>query len=116
MSAAVAGVEAVAPPVLPDSLMSRRERLRLILVLGSLIAVGPLTIDMYLPALPNIKNDLLTTSTAVQLTLTGTLVGLAAGQLLIGPLSDVGLRFSSRLTTQRARSGISVRIQRVSRS
>ncbi|WP_433533532.1 multidrug effflux MFS transporter [Micromonospora sp. CA-263727] len=73
--------------------MSRRQRLRLILVLGSLIAVGPLTIDMYLPALPAIVDDLATSSAAVQMTLTGTLVGLALGQLLIGPLSDaVGRR------------------------
>ncbi|MGC5051473.1 multidrug effflux MFS transporter [Micromonospora sp. DT48] len=73
--------------------MTRRQRLRLILVLGSLIAVGPLTIDMYLPALPSIVDDLGTTSAAVQLTLTGTLIGLALGQLLIGPLSDaVGRR------------------------
>ncbi|WP_088979100.1 multidrug effflux MFS transporter [Micromonospora coxensis] len=73
--------------------MSRRQRLRLVLVLGSLIAVGPLTIDMYLPALPAIVADFHTTSAAVQLTLTGTLAGLAVGQLLIGPLSDaVGRR------------------------
>lgn len=62
--------------------------LKLILVLGSLIALGPLTIDMYLPALPDIERDLLTTSAAVQFTLTGTLLGLAAGQLLVGPISD----------------------------
>ena len=43
---------------------------------------------MYLPALPTIVDDLGTTSAAVQLTLTGTLVGLALGQLLVGPLSD----------------------------
>ncbi|MGK5675743.1 multidrug effflux MFS transporter [Micromonospora sp. URMC 106] len=67
--------------------------MRLVLVLGSLIAIGPLTIDMYLPALPDIAADLHTTSAAVQLTLTGTLAGLAFGQLLIGPLSDaVGRR------------------------
>ncbi|MCW3814009.1 multidrug effflux MFS transporter [Micromonospora sp. DR5-3] len=73
--------------------MSTRQRLRLVLVLGSLIAIGPLTIDMYLPALPAITTDLQTTSAAVQLTLTGTLAGLALGQLLIGPLSDaVGRR------------------------
>ena len=65
-----------------------RERLRLVLVLGALVALGPLTIDMYLPALPAIVRDLATTDAAVQLTLTGTLVGLALGQLLVGPLSD----------------------------
>ncbi|MFI6821009.1 multidrug effflux MFS transporter [Micromonospora sp. NPDC050187] len=68
--------------------MSPGQRLRLVLVLGSLIAIGPLTIDMYLPALPAIVDDLQTTSAAVQLTLTGTLAGLAVGQLVIGPLSD----------------------------
>ncbi|WP_434090295.1 multidrug effflux MFS transporter [Micromonospora avicenniae] len=73
--------------------MSTARRLRLVLVLGSLTAIGPLTIDMYLPALPEIAADLHTTSAAVQLTLTGTLAGLAVGQLLIGPLSDaVGRR------------------------
>jgi DHA1 family bicyclomycin/chloramphenicol resistance-like MFS transporter len=68
--------------------MSTRERLRLVLVLGFLIALGPLTIDMYLPALPAITADLHATAAAVQLTLTGTLAGLALGQLLIGPVSD----------------------------
>lgn len=53
-----------------------------------MIALGPLTIDMYLPALPRIAEDLLVSSSVVQLTLTGTLAGLALGQLIIGPLSD----------------------------
>ena len=61
---------------------------RLALVLGAFVALGPLTIDMYLPALPAIRDELGTTSATVQLTLTGTLVGLALGQLVIGPLSD----------------------------
>ena len=64
------------------------DRFRLVLILGALIALGPLTIDMYLPALPEITADLLTTEAAVQLTLTGTLLGLAAGQLVIGPFAD----------------------------
>ncbi|MGH3586969.1 MAG: multidrug effflux MFS transporter, partial [Pseudonocardia sp.] len=63
-------------------------RLQLVLVLGAFIALGPLTIDLYLPALPTITDELLTTSATVQLTLTGTLLGLALGQLVIGPLSD----------------------------
>ena len=68
-------------------------RLRLTVVLGMLIALGPLTIDMYLPALPVLTTDLMATSATVQLTLTGTLLGLALGQLVIGPLSDaVGRR------------------------
>ena len=63
-------------------------RLGVVLVLGFLSALGPLTIDMYLPSLPTITTDLQSTEAAVQLTLTGTLFGLALGQLLIGPLSD----------------------------
>jgi DHA1 family bicyclomycin/chloramphenicol resistance-like MFS transporter len=61
---------------------------RTALVLGGFVAIGPLTIDMYLPALPTITRELETTSAAVQLTLTGTLIGLALGQLVLGPLSD----------------------------
>jgi DHA1 family bicyclomycin/chloramphenicol resistance-like MFS transporter len=60
----------------------------MIVVLGLLVALGPLTIDMYLPALPRIAAELNLTSSVAQLTLTGTLAGLALGQLVIGPLSD----------------------------
>jgi len=85
-------VAATETPVIRDE-PGTRERIRTILVLGSLIAIAPLTIDTYLPALPSITADLHTTATAVQLTLTGTLLGLAVGQLLIGPVSDaVGRR------------------------
>jgi DHA1 family bicyclomycin/chloramphenicol resistance-like MFS transporter len=63
-------------------------RIRMIVVLGLLVALGPLTIDMYLPALPKIADDLSVSSSVAQLTLTGTLAGLALGQLIIGPLSD----------------------------
>ncbi len=61
---------------------------RMVVVLGLLVALGPLTIDMYLPALPRIAEDYAVSSSVVQLTLTGTLAGLALGQLVIGPLSD----------------------------
>jgi DHA1 family bicyclomycin/chloramphenicol resistance-like MFS transporter len=65
----------------------------MIAVLGALVALGPLTIDMYLPALPKIADDLSVSSSVAQLTLTGTLAGLALGQLIVGPLSDsVGRR------------------------
>jgi DHA1 family bicyclomycin/chloramphenicol resistance-like MFS transporter len=68
-------------------------RLRLVLTLGFIVALGPLTIDLYLPALPSITTDLAASETAVQFTLTGTFAGLALGQLLVGPLSDsVGRR------------------------
>jgi DHA1 family bicyclomycin/chloramphenicol resistance-like MFS transporter len=77
-----------APARDPGTALPAGRRLRLVLVLGFLSALGPLTIDMYLPSLPTITGDLHATAAAVQLTLTGTLVGLALGQLLIGPLSD----------------------------
>ncbi|SKX80740.1 MFS-type transporter ydgK [Mycobacteroides abscessus subsp. massiliense] len=67
---------------------TRLGRAWLITVLGAMVALGPLTIDMYLPALPDIGSDLHVNSTLTQLTLTGTLVGLGLGQLLVGPLSD----------------------------
>jgi DHA1 family bicyclomycin/chloramphenicol resistance-like MFS transporter len=63
-------------------------RAKMIVVLGLLVALGPLTIDMYLPALPRIADELSVSSSVAQLTLTGTLAGLALGQLVIGPLSD----------------------------
>lgn len=60
----------------------------MIVVLGVMVALGPLTIDMYLPALPRIADELGVSSSVAQLTLTGTLAGLALGQLVVGPLSD----------------------------
>src|SRR4051794_687229 len=62
---------------------------RVVLLLGSLIALGPLSIDLYLPALPDLTGDLSASPSSVQLTLTGILVGLGLGQLLIGPLTDI---------------------------
>jgi DHA1 family bicyclomycin/chloramphenicol resistance-like MFS transporter len=73
------------PEAVPDT---PGGRLRLVLILGAFIALGPLTIDLYLPALPTITDELLTTDATVQLTLTGTLLGLGLGQLVIGPLAD----------------------------
>jgi DHA1 family bicyclomycin/chloramphenicol resistance-like MFS transporter len=61
---------------------------RMILIVGALTGFGPLCIDMYLPALPKISQDLATSASAVQLSLTACLIGLALGQLIIGPLSD----------------------------
>ncbi|ANE45509.1 MFS transporter [Paenibacillus swuensis] len=61
----------------------------LILLLGSLSAFGPLSLDMYLPALPALAQDLHTNAYYAQLSLTACLMGLAAGQLFAGPLSDV---------------------------
>jgi MFS transporter, DHA1 family, multidrug resistance protein len=65
---------------------SRRARL---VVLCVLVALGPLTVDLYLPAFPAIAADLAASTVLVQLTLTATTVGLAVGQLTMGPWSDV---------------------------
>ncbi|MFD7505632.1 Bcr/CflA family multidrug efflux MFS transporter [Streptomyces sp. NPDC059850] len=70
-----------APPSPPRAL-------RLLIVLGALSAFGPLSLDMYLPALPALARDFAVPDAAVQLTLTSCLIGLAVGQLIAGPLSD----------------------------
>lgn len=58
------------------------------LVLGLLTAIGPLCTDFYLPALPDITQQLGATTTQTQLSLTAALIGLGLGQLFFGPLSD----------------------------
>ncbi|WP_225992636.1 multidrug effflux MFS transporter [Actinomadura montaniterrae] len=63
-------------------------RIVLIGVLGALTAMAPLSIDMYLPALPKVASDLSTGAMQAQLTLTACVVGLAVGQAVAGPLSD----------------------------
>ncbi|MBV9279334.1 MAG: Bcr/CflA family multidrug efflux MFS transporter [Chloroflexi bacterium] len=63
-------------------------RVKLVLLIGGLSAFAPLSIDLYLPALPSLTRDLGGTASLVQLTLTACLLGLAAGQLIAGPLSD----------------------------
>jgi MFS transporter, DHA1 family, multidrug resistance protein len=60
----------------------------LVALLGTLTAIGPLSIDMYLPAFPQIADDLGAAPSQVQLSLTTLLVGMAVGQLVTGPLSD----------------------------
>ncbi|MFJ3385459.1 MULTISPECIES: multidrug effflux MFS transporter [unclassified Curtobacterium] len=60
----------------------------LLLVLGLLSAVAPFATDLYLPAFPQMTTELQASATTVQLTLTAFLVGVTAGQLVFGPLSD----------------------------
>lgn len=64
-------------------------KLWVVLILGSLTAFGPLSMDMYLPALPIVAEDLQATTSLAQLSLTACLLGLAIGQLIFGPLSDI---------------------------
>ena len=63
-------------------------RHRLTVVLGLLTALGPFTIDLYLPAFPAVALSLATSATAIQATLAGTTLGIAIGQLIMGPWSD----------------------------
>ena len=65
----------------------------LVAVLGAVMTIGPLSIDMYLPAFPELAREFDASASVVQLTLTACVAGLALGQLLIGPLSD---RFGRR--------------------
>nr|WP_285858725.1 Bcr/CflA family efflux MFS transporter [Bhargavaea ginsengi] len=58
------------------------------LVLGLLAILGPLNIDMYLPSFPEISRELGTGASQVQLSLTACLIGLALGQIVVGPISD----------------------------
>lgn len=63
-------------------------RIRFVLILGGLAAFGPLSVDMYLPAFPAIADELGGAESQIQLTLTACILGLALGQLVLGPLSD----------------------------
>ncbi|ADB40124.1 multidrug effflux MFS transporter [Spirosoma linguale] len=68
--------------------MSKKTYFFLILILGSLTALGPFSIDMYLPGFPAIAKDLHTTAAKVSLSLSGYFIGISLGQLLYGPLLD----------------------------
>lgn len=68
---------------------SKSRRLWMAAILGSLSAFGPLSLDMYLPALPLLADDMQTSTSLAQLSLTACLIGLSVGQLFAGPISDV---------------------------
>lgn len=67
---------------------ARRTGLLVTFILGGLTALPPLSMDMYLPALPQVAKALNSPAATVQLTLTACLAGMALGQLVIGPMSD----------------------------
>jgi MFS transporter, DHA1 family, multidrug resistance protein len=67
---------------------SARSNLQIILILGALSTVSPFSIDMYLPAFPQIARDLGTTPAQISLSVSGYFIGLALGQLFYGPLLD----------------------------
>lgn len=67
--------------------MQRHPR-SLLLALGALTAFGPLSLDVYLPSLPQLGSDLGASESLTQFTLSACMIGLALGQLLWGPISD----------------------------
>lgn len=72
---------------------SKNSRVSFLLYLGSTTAIGPLAIDMYLPALGSIANELNASMAEVQFSLTSFFVGIALGQFFYGPIVD---RFGKR--------------------
>ncbi|WP_176980808.1 multidrug effflux MFS transporter [Paramicrobacterium humi] len=84
----------------PGDALTGRQRLVYILVLGGLTALGPFTIDLYLPAFPVLTEEFGVPDSVIQLTLTGTTIGFAVGQLFMGPWSDkVGRRLPLIIAT-----------------
>ncbi|PFO08356.1 MFS transporter [Bacillus sp. AFS076308] len=65
-----------------------RQRLGLAILLSLLGMLGPFNIDMYLPSFPSIGHDFGARASLVQLSLTACLIGLAVGQVIVGPISD----------------------------
>ncbi|MFY1598353.1 multidrug effflux MFS transporter [Micromonospora sp. WMMD737] len=87
---------ATAPPVTAGERVAAptgRAAVVLLVLLGTLTAFGPLSLDTYLPAFPEMTRDLSASQAQIQLSLTTCLVGMALGQLVTGPLSD---RFGRR--------------------
>jgi MFS transporter, DHA1 family, multidrug resistance protein len=68
--------------------MTKTKYIQLILILGSMSALGPFSIDMYLPGFAGIAQDLHTTVTKVSMSLSSYFIGISSGQLLYGPLLD----------------------------
>jgi DHA1 family bicyclomycin/chloramphenicol resistance-like MFS transporter len=84
----------------PGDALSRSSRVLYVVVLGALVALGPFTIDLYLPAFPLVAEALDASEAAIQLTLTATMIGFGLGQLVVGPWSDtVGRRLPLILAT-----------------
>ncbi|HLX67074.1 MAG TPA: MFS transporter, partial [Puia sp.] len=68
--------------------MTKRNHFTYVLVLGLLSAIGPFSIDMYLPGFEDIAASLHTTAAVVTLSLSSYFIGISVGQLLYGPLLD----------------------------
>ncbi|MET8471029.1 multidrug effflux MFS transporter [Streptomyces sp. NPDC006422] len=81
-------VRNAAPSPVPKAAVGAGASLLVTFILGGLTAVPPLSMDMYLPALPQVTEVLHTSAATAQLTLTACLTGMALGQLVVGPMSD----------------------------
>ncbi len=68
--------------------MTPKTRLFLTIFLGVMSAMAPLSTDMYLPALPELSSDFGISASVTQMTLTMTMIGMATGQMIMGPVSD----------------------------
>src|SRR5512133_265078 len=75
-------------PAVQSAAMTRSQLTRMVLILGALTAFSSMSIDMYLPAFPQIARDLRVPLGTVQLSISAFLFGSAAGQIIYGPLAD----------------------------
>ncbi|WP_022901887.1 multidrug effflux MFS transporter [Humibacter albus] len=84
----------------PGDALPTRKRVAYILILGALTALGPFTMDTYLPSMPRLETDFHVSTAVIQLTLTATTIGFGLGQLIVGPWSDkVGRRMPLVIAT-----------------
>lgn len=75
--------------IIKEPTSSSYNKIWMVIILGLLTAFGPLSMDMYLPSLPTVADDFGSTASLAQLSITSCLIGLALGQLVFGPLSDI---------------------------
>ena len=68
--------------------MDQRSRSLIVVIVGALAAIGPFSVDMYLPGFPAIARDLKTDVATVEYTLTSYFIGFSLGQLMLGPILD----------------------------
>jgi DHA1 family bicyclomycin/chloramphenicol resistance-like MFS transporter len=88
LSTHIKTISLLLPKTLPLQIMDKKKRSLLILILGMLSAIGPFSIDMYLPGFPAIAENLNTSVDQVAYSLSSFFIGICAGQLLCGPLLD----------------------------
>jgi DHA1 family bicyclomycin/chloramphenicol resistance-like MFS transporter len=93
LTANTASIPVIRPAASPGDALHPRSRTAVVVVLGLLVALGPFTTDLYLPAFPAVQAAFATTDVAIQLTLSATVLGFAVGQVVVGPISD---RFGRR--------------------